>query len=101
MNAIGPRARIAWIPPFTPGARQHFLRAKAEFEAYGFSNVLCCDIDQERDGLLLDHLTEFDVVYLTGGDPIGFRHNILHADLASKLQACVSAGRLVVGASGG
>ena len=40
-------------------------------------------------------------IYLTGGDPVGFRRNILRAGLSSRLRECIAAGRMIVGASGG
>jgi peptidase E len=101
MRGTSPQARIAWIPPFTAIGRERFLAAQALFASYGFVDVSYCDIDEDPVGALLDHLADFDVVYLTGGDPIGFRRNILRAELPARLRACLAAGRLVVGASGG
>lgn len=100
MRSLEPRARIAWIPPCTAIGRERFITARALFASYGFVDVSYCDIDEEPDDSLLDHLAEFDVVYLTGGDPIGFRRNILRAELPARLKACLAAGCLVVGASG-
>jgi len=101
MQSISRRARLAWIPPFTAIGREQFVAAKALFASYGFSDVSYCDIDESPDRSVLAHLAEFDIVYLTGGDPIGFRRNLFRAELPARLSACVAAGCLVVGASGG
>jgi len=93
--------RIAWIPPFTRMGRDRFPAAQRLFASHGFSDLHHCDIDEEPDERLLTHLDQFDVVYLTGGDPIGFRQNIIRAGLSPQLRHCLAAGRLIVAASGG
>jgi len=60
-----------------------------------------CDIDQEPDERQLDQLDRFDIIYLSGGDPIGFRLNLLMRGLDAALRACATKGRLIVAASGG
>ena len=101
MRSTGRCPRVAWIPPFTAMGRARFPAAQKLFESYGFSDVEYCDIDEEPNEGQLTCLDEYDVVYLTGGDPIGFRRNILRAGLSSRLQQCLVVGRLIVGASGG
>jgi peptidase E len=101
MRRGNPRPRIAWIPPFTTMGRERFPAARSVFESNGFPDVDYCDIDEDADKAQLACLHEYDVVYLTGGDPIGFRNNILRAGLPSRLCECLAAGRLIVGASGG
>jgi peptidase E len=101
MRSGGPHPRIAWMPPFTEMGRERFTAAQKLFEAYGFSDLEYCDIDREPNEEQLAHLDQYDVIYLTGGDPIGFRRNILRAGLPGRLQQCLSAGRLIVAASGG
>lgn len=93
--------RIAWIPPFTHTARERFPVAQEQFAAHGFSNLEYCDIDQEVNEIQLVALDQYDVIYLTGGDPIGFRQNILRSGLSTRLRQCLDAGCLVVAASGG
>ena len=101
MRSGSPRPRIAWIPPFTKAGRERFPSAQDLFGSYGFSNVEYYDIDEESNEGQLARLDEYDVIYLTGGDPIGFRRNILRAGLCSRLHQCIAAGRMIVGASGG
>jgi peptidase E len=60
-----------------------------------------CDIDEEPNESQLAVLDEYDVVYLTGDDPVVFRRNIRQHGLAERLRACLRAGRLLVAASGG
>jgi peptidase E len=97
----GPHPRIAWMPPFTEMGRERFPAAQELFGAYGFSDLEYCDIDEEPNEEQLAHLDQYDVIYLTGGDPIGFRRNILRAGLPGRLRQCLTAGRLIVAASGG
>jgi peptidase E len=42
-----------------------------------------------------------DVIYLTGGNPIGFRRNVIRAGLAGPPLQYLTTGRTVVAASGG
>ena len=93
--------RIAWIAPFTSTGREHFPIAQDQFLEYGFSNLEYCDIDENPNDVQLNALDQYDVIYLTGGDPIGFRRNILRSGLSTQLQKCIAAGCLVVAASGG
>lgn len=60
-----------------------------------------CDIDEQPNEHQLAHLDEYDVVYLTGGDPLLFCRRLGRGGLGERLQACLAAGRLLVGASGG
>ena len=101
MKRGNPCPRIAWIPPFTAMGRERFPAACAQFEAQGCADVVYCDIDEGPDEAQLARLHEYDVVYLTGGDPIAFRSNILRAGLPSRLRECLAAGRMIVAASGG
>lgn len=93
--------RIAWIAPFTSTGRQHFPIAQDQFAKYGFSNLEYCDIDEEPNEMQLGVLDQYDIIYLTGGDPIGFRRNILRSGLSTRLQQALIAGCLIVAASGG
>lgn len=101
MRRRGPRPRIAWIPPSTATGRERFTAALALFESFGFPDLEHCDIDEEPNEAQPAHLDQYDVVYLTGGDPIGFRRNILRVGLPALLRAYVSGGGLIVAASGG
>jgi peptidase E len=101
MRSGHPHPRIAWIAPFTRTGREHFAIAQDQFMLYGFFNLEYCDIDEEPNEGQLAALDQYDVIYLTGGDPIGFRQNIIRSGLAIQLQRCVLAGRLIVAASGG
>ena len=101
MRGISPRPRIAWIAPLTVEGRARFPAAQEVFKSYGFSDLEYCDIDEEPNEAQLTHLDEYDVVYLAGGEPIGFRRNILRAGLPAVLRSYLAAGRLIVAASGG
>jgi peptidase E len=101
MRASSSRPRIAWIPPFTAMGRERFPAAQVLFESYGFSALDFCDIDQEPNGAQLARLDQYDIVYLTGGDPLGFRRNIIRARLDQGLRQYLAAGGLIVAASGG
>ena len=101
MRRGNPHPRIAWIPPITRVGRERFPAARAVFGMHGFSDVEYCDIDEDPDEGQLAHLDHYDVLYLTGGDPIAFRRNILRTGLLAPFRRCLAAGRLIVGASGG
>jgi len=101
MRAVSSRPRIAWIPPFTDVSRERFRRAQDEFRRFGFDNLEYCDIDTEVDKERLSRLEQYDIVYLSGGDPIRFRANILRTGLSAHLQRCLKKGRLLIAASGG
>jgi peptidase E len=101
IRAVGQHPRIAWIPPDTDGGEQHFYDACRRFAALGFDRLEYCDIDRRKDDVELAYLHEFDVVYLSGGDPLRFRFNMLRAGLGGRLRQCLGAGRLIVAASGG
>lgn len=101
MRNKNPHPRIVWIPPFTRTGRERFPIALEQFATYGFPNLEYCDIDQELNEMQLAVLCQYDVIYLSGGDPIGFRRNILRSGLSNQLRQCVDAGCLVVAASGG
>ena len=89
------------MPPFTKTGRERFSAARRSFASHGFSDLDYCDIDEEPNEEQLARLVEYDVIYLTGGDPIGFRRNLLRLGLPERLRECLAAGRLIVGASGG
>jgi peptidase E len=101
LKAAGESPRIAWIPPDTEGYHAHFNDARQRFSALGFDRLEACDIDREKDDVQLAYLHEFDVVYLSGGDPLRFRFNMFRSGLSGHVRRCLTAGRLVVAASGG
>lgn len=101
MRSRGGSPRIAWIPPFSVAGRERFPSAKELFASYGFTGLEYCDIDAAPDTTQLSHLDQYDVIYLTGGNPIEFRRNIIRSGLAVRLQQCLAAGSLIIGASGG
>ena len=101
IRSSNPHPRIAWLPPFTEIGHARFPASQDLFKAYGFSCLEYCDIDNEPNEEQLDRLDQYDVIYLTGGDPIGFRRNILRVGLAEKLQQFLTTGRMIVAASGG
>ena len=101
MRSGNPHPRIAWVPPFTEVGHKLFPASQELFRTYGFSNLEYCDIDDELNEEQLAHLDQYEIIYLTGGDPIGFRRNIIRAGLAGKLQQYLTTGRMIVSASGG
>src|SRR5262245_3496097 len=101
MRAAAPRPRIAWVAPDTAGGHTHFDHAATRFAELGFDHLEYCDIDEERDDVQLAYLYEFDIVYLSGGDPLRFRFNMLRTGLSGRLRQCVTLDRLIVAASGG
>lgn len=101
MRKRHPQPRIAWIAPLTSTGHQHFPIAQKQFSVYGFSNLEYCDIDEKPNEMQLSTLDQYDVIYLSGGNPIEFRRNILRSGLSTQLPKCLNAGCLVVAVSGG
>jgi dipeptidase E len=101
MKASAPNPRVAWIPPLTAMGRVHFPAARQLFESYGFPALEYCDIDEEPNEGQLARLDQYDIIYLSGGDPIVFRRNILRTGLPTRLRQFLASGKLIVAASGG
>jgi peptidase E len=101
ISAVGREPRIAWIAADTKSGQTHFDEARRRFAALGFTQLEYCDIDRQKDDVQLAYLHDFDVIYLSGGDPLLFRYNMLRAGLGGRLRQCFAAGRLVVAASAG
>jgi peptidase E len=75
--------------------------ARRLFASHGFPDLDYVDIDEEPDEARLARLDEYEIVYLSGGDPIVFRRHLARAGLAARLRRRLAAGRWIVGASGG
>ncbi len=101
IKTAAPEPRIAWIPPFTDKDGVHFSEAERLFGDAGLGQLEYLDIDENLDQVQLAYLHEFDVIYLSGGDPVRFRYNAIRAGLSGRLRQCAALGRLIVGASGG
>ena len=101
LKTLHDNPRIAWIPPFTDTARARFSNHCQIFKRHGFHNLAYCDIDQEIDTTQLEKLAGNDVVYLTGGDPIVFRRNILRSGLSGYLRQFLQNDGVLIAASGG
>lgn len=101
MRARSSKPRIAWIPPFTAAGRERYPVAQRLFKSHGFTDLDYCDIDEEPDEEQLNHMDRYDVIYLSGGDPVVFRRNILRTRLDECLRVYLAAGGLIVAASGG
>lgn len=101
MRQVNPHPRIVWVPPFTEMGHKNFPNAQYLFRINGFSHLEYCDIDQEPNKEQLAHLDQYDCIYLTGGDPIGFQRNINQVGLTKKLITYLRTGRMIVAASGG
>ena len=101
MRSGGTNPRIAWIPPGTDAGGERFRRAQEQFAWYGFDRLDYCGIEAEADEHRLAQLDQYDILYLSGGDPIRFRRTMLHTGLSEQVRQCLAAGRLVVAASGG
>lgn len=101
LRAVADNPRIAWIPPYTDAEGTFFSDARARFADFGFHQLELVDIDEDRDDVQIAYLHEFDIIYLSGGDPVRFRYNAMRAGLAGRLRQCAAIGRTIIGASGG
>ncbi|MCB9155525.1 MAG: Type 1 glutamine amidotransferase-like domain-containing protein [Caldilineaceae bacterium] len=101
MRNLGARPRVAWIPPVTSEGKARFQAAQDTFRALGVADLEYCDIDQEADAAQLAQLDRYDALYLTGGNPLEFRSNMIKNGLMERIRQYVADGRLVIAASGG
>lgn len=101
IQAVGRSPRVACVAPSTSTGRPRFPLAQVAFRSFGVERLEYVDIDSEPNAPQFALLDRYDVVYLTGGDPVVFRQNLLRTGLATRLREFASAGRLIVGASGG
>jgi peptidase E len=101
MRAVAPDPRIAWIPSHTDAEGLLFANARAQFGALALPQLECVDIDEDRDDVQIAYLHEFDIIYLSGEDPLRFRYNAIRTGLSGRLRQCAAAGRLIVGAGAG
>jgi peptidase E len=95
------KPRIAWISPGPDAGGERFRRAQEQFGRYGFDRLESCDIEAEVDEHRWSQLEQYDILYLSGGDPIRFRRNLRRTGLSEQLRKYLAAGQLVVAASGG
>jgi peptidase E len=93
--------KVAWIPPATKTARARLPSAERAFERQCGAVVELCDIDEAADLGQIGRLAEYDVVYLSGGDPLSFQRILERFELRERLLDCLTQGRVVVAASGG
>lgn len=90
---------VAWVAPLASAARMHFPAAQRMFEAFGVGKLEFLALDE--DHRQSEDLSGFDAVYLTGGDPVAFRQNMLRSGFGNRLRRCIADGHLIIGASGG
>lgn len=101
IRTAGLNPRIAWVAPSTSSAHARFPLATVAFRTSGFTDIELVDADAEPSDPGVSLLDHYDVVYLTGGDPVTFRRNLRRSGLAKSLREFAAADRLIVGASGG
>jgi peptidase E len=100
MRQIGELPRIAWIPPFKDIENKRFTIAKRLFEAHGFERLETFSMG----GAGIESSTrveDYDVIYLSGGDPVKFRENLIQSNLANHLRNLIKNGKMIVASSGG
>ncbi|RIK44573.1 MAG: hypothetical protein DCC55_02065 [Chloroflexi bacterium] len=100
MRSSGTKPRIAWVSPAPDAGGERFRRAQEQFGWYGFDRLESCGIEAEADENRWSQLEQYDILYLSGGDPIRFRRTMIRTGLSQQLRKCLAAGRLVVAASG-
>jgi peptidase E len=93
--------RVVWIPPSTITGRVRFQSAEDVWRALGVPRLEYCDIDEAPDAALIADLDAYDVIYLSGGEPVAFRDALRQCGIDQQLRRCLANGRLIVAASGG
>ncbi len=100
MRQTGEQPRIVWIPPFKDIGNKRFAAAKELFEAHGFERLESFSMGG-GEAESSTQIEDFDIIYLSGGDPIKFRANLIENNLTTHLQNCIANGKMVVASSGG
>lgn len=101
IRSRSPEPSIAWLPPQTSSGREHFQQARIAFGALGVGSLHYCDIDEEPNERQLDSLSDYDVIYLSGGDPLAFCRSGAQVQLPRRLNAYLKGGGFVLAASAG
>ena len=101
IRSRSPEPSIAWVPPQTSSGREHLQQAKIDFAALGLGGLHYCDIDKEPNERQLASLSDYDVIYLSGGDPLAFCRSAAQVQLPRRLNAYLEEGGFVLAASGG
>lgn len=99
LPAWGRGARVAWIAPAPSSRLIHFPRARWRFRSIGIRNLEF--VDAGAPGPEQGELTNFDAIYLSGGDPIRFRRRLADSGLGDQIREFAGTGRPVIAASGG
>lgn len=99
LTQVNANPRIAWIPPVPDISGRYFQIARDAFAKHGFTRLQGINLDDLHNAGELS--AAFDLVYLTGGNPIVFRDNSLSVGLSSRLRAFLNRGGVIIGASGG
>lgn|GEM_PF-2414775 len=100
MRQTGEQPRIAWIPPCKDIGNKRFVAAKKLFEAHGFIRLESFSMGGGGTESST-RIEDYDIIYLSGGDPIKFRANLLQSNLTTHLQNCIDHGKMIVASSGG
>ena len=99
IRSLGSNLRVAWVAGSVGWMR--FPRAKRAFRGIGITDLDRIDLGRDA-GVGRGHLLDrYDIVYLTGGNPIRFREHLRGTSVDAQLREFAAADRLVVGASGG
>ena len=100
IKAPSRQPHVAWVAPHTVAVQEKLPAAKKAFRSLGVRHVDSYALDGLRSILPIS-LDSYDVVYLTGGDPIDFREGMRRTHFYDQLRSFLAAGGIVVGASGG
>lgn len=100
MRNIGNRPRVAWIPPYKDVGQKRFLVARDLFGTHGFSDLEYFATDKDLNDPHTQ-LQNYDIVYLSGGDPIRFRDSLIQNNQGARLRSYLANNGMVVATSGG
>jgi len=100
IRAVAQNPRVAWIAPASVLRRVRYVAAQHAFRSLGLANLEYVDLAPSSTAQRR-LASDFDVVYLSGGDPVLFRANLAESGLGSRIVDFVADGGLVVAASGG
>jgi peptidase E len=92
LKTVRPESRVLVIPPGGDAPQDALSKVSESFRHHGF----VADIHARAE-----RLSAYDIIYLTGGNPLVFQQNIKRTGLAQPLGEFLEDGGVLVGASGG
>ncbi|WP_194840879.1 Type 1 glutamine amidotransferase-like domain-containing protein [Filobacillus milosensis] len=93
--------KIGYIPSTEDKDKEYFNTKVQYYKSYGIHNMMFFDLCSEFDSMRIKELMECDIIHLSAGNPIEFRHAIKNRQMDRVLRDYFNNGGTIVGVSGG